>query len=181
MIDKDIYIQEIEKLKNMWDYPNARNMVEKYLTKYTDDYRLYEELADIYLYEWDMKKAENAMHFARNLNPESATWLYLLWYINLTKWNFKLWVELLEKSNEFFPNNPEILRNLGWWYNMLWQVTKWIAILKRALNIAPEDPLIMEDLGVALMWDWQVDMGEFYLKKAWKEDKIKEMKGFLEI
>ena len=179
MSDKSIYIQEIEKLKNNWDYPRALEIANKYLSKYTDDYRLYEELADIYLFEWNFSKAERAMKFAQNLNPESATWLYLSWYINISKWNFKLWVELLEKANELFPNNPEILRNLGWWLNMIGQSKKWIIILKRALNIAPDDILIMEDLGVTLMWDGQTDLWEFYLRKAWREDRIEEMKNFL--
>lgn len=179
MTETSGYINEIEKLKSDWNYRDARDAVQKYLLSYTDDYRLYEELADIYLYEWDIDKAENAMSFARNLNPESATWLYLSWYINISKWSFKLWVELLEKANELFPNNPEILRNLGWWYNMVGQVKKWITLLQRALNLSPEDPLIMEDLWVALMWDGQIDLWEFYLKKVWRDDKINELREFL--
>ena len=173
------YIQEIEKLKNKWAYSDARKLTQDYLLRYTDDYRLYEELADIYLYEGDLDKAENAMRFAQNLNPESSTWLYLSWYINISKGSFKLGVELLLKANESFPNNPEILRNLGWGYNMILEVKKGITLLKRALNLAPDDSLIMEDLGVALMWDGQLDMWEFYLKKAWREDKIEEMRKLL--
>lgn len=173
------YIKEIEKLKNDWNYALAREKVQKYLTTYTDDYRLYEELADIYLFEWEIEKADHAMKFAQNLNPESATWLYLCGYLNISKWNFKYWVELLEKANEIFPNNPEILRNLGWGYNMIWQTSKGVTILKRALNLSPEDILIMEDLWVALMWSWQEELWEFYLKKAWREDKILEMRQYL--
>lgn len=173
------YIQEIERLKGAWEYEKAQQIAQKYLSKYTDDYRLYEELADIYLFEWKLNKAENAMKFAQNLNPESATWLYLSWYIHISKWNFKTWVKLLEKANVLFPNNPEILRNLGWGYNMIWEVKKWIIILKRALNISPDDTLIMEDLWVALMWDLQFELWEFYLRKAGREDRIEEMKKLL--
>ncbi|MDD2565655.1 MAG: hypothetical protein PHZ26_02150 [Candidatus Gracilibacteria bacterium] len=179
MSDKTIYIQEIEKLKNDGNYSHALEIAQKYLSKYTDDYRLYEELADIYLFEGNLVKAERAMKFAQNLNPESATGLYLSGYINISKGNFKLGVELLEKANELFPNNPEILRNLGWGLNMVGQSKKGIIILKRALNIAPDDILIMEDLGVTLMGDGQADLGEFYLRKAGREDKIEEMRKFL--
>lgn len=179
MTETSHYIKEIEQLKSDWNYALAREKVQKYLSTYTDDYRLYEELADIYLFEWKISKAEHAMKFAQNLNPESSTWLYLSGYLNISKWNFKHWVELLEKANESFPNNPEILRNLWWWYNMLWKTSKWIMILKRALNLSPDDVLIMEDLWVALMWSWDIDMWEFYLKKAWREDKIEEMRTFL--
>lgn len=179
MKNDSLYIQEIEKLKNSWNYEEAKRLTQKHLLSYTDDYRLYEELADIHLFEWDIDKASNAMSFAQNLNPESATWLYLAWYINLSKWNFRLGVEQLEKANLLFPNNPEILRNLWWWYTMSGKTAKWITILKRALNISPEDILIMEDLWVALMWDWQTELWEFYLKKAWREDRLYEMRSYL--
>lgn len=180
MAEKTFYIQEIESLKSTGKYPKARELVQKYLSKYTDDYRLYEELADIYLFEWNISKAQNAMKFAQNLNPESATWLYLMGYIFISSGNFKSWVQYLEKANNLFPNNPEILRNLWWWYNMIGQTKKWIIILKRALNIASDDQLIMEDLWVALMWDWQLDLWEFYLRKAGKEERIEEIKKFLD-
>lgn len=175
------YITDIEELKYRWDYKTAKNKIDQYLLRYTDDYRLYEELADIYLYEWDFKKAENAMLFAQRLHPESATGTYLMGYINISKWKYSLWVELLEKSNQLFPNNAEILRNLWWWYNMLGLTKKWIMLLKRALNLNPEDTLIMEDLWIALIWDWEVDIWEFYLKKAWKEHKINELKMMMKL
>ena len=175
------YINEIETLKYSWNYMGAREQIEKSLLKHTDDYRLYEELADIYLYEGNFKKAENAMKYAQKLHPESATGTYLMGYIYLSKWDFSLWVELLLKANELFPNNAEILRNLGWWYNMLGQTGKWIMLLKRALNLSPEDKLIMEDLWVALIWNWDVDLWEFYLKKAGKENKIFELKTLMNL
>ncbi len=170
------YIQEIENLKYLWKYDDAKNKIRSYLIKYTDDYRLYEELADIYLYEWKINKAETAINFAQKLNSESATGTYLLWYIYISKWDFLKWINFLEKSNTLFPNNPEILRNLWWWYYMIWSTEKWITILKRALNISPEDKLIMEDLWVALIWNWNIELWEFYLKKAWKENRIHELK-----
>jgi len=45
------HIQEIEDLKYEGKYPEARQRIQKYLLQHTDDYRLYEELADISLYE----------------------------------------------------------------------------------------------------------------------------------
>lgn len=173
------HIQEIESLKHYGRYNEAKNKIEKYLSKYTDDYRFYEELADIYLYEWNLDKAEKAMKFAQKLNTDSATGTYLMGYINISKWNYLLWVDLLEKANILFPNNAEILRNLWWGYNMLWQIEKWITLLKRALNLSPEDKLIMEDLWVALIWGWNIEHWEFYLKKAWKENRIRELRQMM--
>jgi len=65
--------------------------------------------------------------------------------------DFSTAISFLERSNISSPNNPEVLRNLGWAYTMMGDIKKGIILLQRALNIAPEDELIMEDLGVALL------------------------------
>jgi len=102
-------------------------------------------------------------------------------YIHISKGNFSLGVELLEKANELFPNNPEILRNLGWGYAMLGKTQKGVMLLKRALNIAPEDTLIMEDLGVTLISEGAIQEGEDMLKKAGKSERIDELKTIMRI
>ncbi len=175
------HIGEIETLKYAGRYDEARRQVQKYLLTHADDYRLYEELADISLYEGDLEKAEASMEVARKLHPESATGTYLMGYILLSKGRFAEGVELLEKANSLFPNNPEILRNLGWGHTVLGNVQKGIMLLKRALNLSPEDPLIMEDLGVALISDAQIMEGEEFLKKAGKEDRIRELRGIMRV
>jgi len=43
-------IQEIETLKTQKKYIKAIDLIQNTLVKNQDDYRLYEELADIYLY-----------------------------------------------------------------------------------------------------------------------------------
>ncbi len=168
---KDL-ILKIESLKQNLNYKEAIDLVEKAIMKYSFDYRLYEELADIYLYKWDLKKAEKAIDFALELNSKSATWNYLKWFILLSndKINQALWY--LEKSNKIVGNNPEVLRNLWWWYVMKWETEKWIHILKRALIISPEDELITEDLAMALIWIWQISEGNWLLKKIWKRDMV---------
>jgi Flp pilus assembly protein TadD len=65
--------------------------------------------------------------------------------------DFSQAISFLERSNIVSPNNPEVLRNLGWAYTMGGDIRKGIILLQRALIIAPEDELIMEDLGVALL------------------------------
>jgi hypothetical protein len=44
-------IIEIEKLKQEKRFEDAIEILEKSISKYSNDYRLYEELADIYLYD----------------------------------------------------------------------------------------------------------------------------------
>jgi tetratricopeptide (TPR) repeat protein len=104
------------------------------------------------LYRWELDKSIKAVDFALELNPESATWNYLKWFILLSKDKVKESISYLEKSNNLIWNNSEVLRNLWWAYTMVWKTDKWIAILKRALIIAPNDELITEDLAMALIW-----------------------------
>ncbi len=42
-----ILIQEVEKLKSQKEFKKALSMLQESLSKYSDDYRLYEEIADI--------------------------------------------------------------------------------------------------------------------------------------
>lgn len=170
------HIQEIEQLKYTWLYADAKIKVQWYLLKHADDYRLYEELADIWLYEGDLDAAEAALKVAQKLHPESATGMYLMGFIHISKSNFRIGVELLEKANELFPNNPEILRNLWWGYAMLGNPSKGVAVMKRALNLSPDDELIMEDLGVTLISEGNVEEGTSMLKKAGKEGRLDELK-----
>ena len=164
---KDLII-EIENIKSTNNFKKAYNLIEKSIIKYEDDYRLYEELADVSIYIWDLEKALKSIDFALNINPESATWNYLKWFILLSNDKFKEALNYLEKSNKLMWNNSEVLRNLGWAYTMNNEVEKWISILKRALNLAPWDKLITEDLAMALIWIWEIDMWNKLLKKIGK-------------
>jgi len=158
------FIIEIENVKNTWDYKVAEKITLEAIIKYSDDYRLYEELADINLYVWDVKKASKAIDFALELNPESATWNYLKWFTLLSMDKIVGAISYLEKSNKLLWNNSEVLRNLGWAYTMIWETTRGISILKRALILAPSDELIKEDLAMALIWTWELSEWNNILK-----------------
>lgn len=163
-------IQEVEILKSRKEFDKAIEILQEAMQKNSDDYRIYEEIADIYLYEWKMAKAKKAIDFALNINAESATWNYLKWFILLANNKIIDAIEYLEKSNHLMPNNAEVLRNLGWAYSMTWESQKGIFILKRALNISPDDKLINEDLAMALIWIWRIKEWNTILQKIWKEE-----------
>lgn len=91
-------------------------------------------------------KAQIALDYAETLEKDSATGHYLRGYMALIQNEFSRAIVFLERSNRITPNNPEVLRNLGWAYTMIGDIRKGIVLLERALNIAPEDELIMEDL-----------------------------------
>ena len=170
------YIIEIERIKNTWDLKWALEYTNEVLKKNISDYRLYEELADINLFLKKFDKASELLEIANKLNPNSATWKYLKWYVEITSWDVDLWIELLEEANKLSPNNPEILRNLWWGYVMVNNFIKWINVLKRALNLLEWDPLIMEDLWVALANNWEIEEARFYLKQVNKEHIIDRFK-----
>lgn len=144
-------IKMIEKLKFQNKHKQALDAVLVSLKTYTDDYRLYEELADIYLYQGNIDKAEEVIGYARELHPDSGTGIFLEGYIATEKGDFDRAIEILTVANKQFPNNPEILRNLGWSYVMTGKVDKGILILRRALTLDPENPHIRQNLASTLL------------------------------
>jgi len=165
---KEVVVQ-VEWLKSEQKFNDAIKLLETSLTRYNSDYRLYEELADIYLYKWELDKWLKSVNFSLSLNKKSATWNYLKWFILLSQDKVTEAIEYLEKSNKLLSNNSEVLRNLWWAYTMIWNSVRWIVILKRALTISPNDELITEDLAMALIWIWEITEWNNLLKKIWKK------------
>lgn len=170
-------IERIEELKVQKRYSEARAILEEAIAKYLDRYELYEELADVYIYEGEHAKAWKCLEYAETLEPESSTGLYLRGYLYLIDNEFELAIHCLEKSNLQNPNNPEVLRNLGWAYTMVGDIKKGVVLLERALHIAPDDELIIEDLGVALLTQGKIQEARKYLVQIGREDHIANM-GF---
>lgn len=164
-------IVEIEKLKQDKKFDEAIRVIQESLTKLTDDYRLYEELADIHLYRNNLQKAIAAVDYALEINSDSATGNYLKWFILLSLDKPQQAVPYLERSNSVIWNNSEVLRNLGWAYTLTWEYDRGIMVLKRALNLSPEDELITEDLAMALLWAGELKEWNTLLKKIGKKTK----------
>jgi tetratricopeptide (TPR) repeat protein len=161
-------VVKVEWLKSEQKFNDAIKLLETSLTRYNSDYRLYEELADIYLYKWELDKWLKSVNFSLSLNQKSATWNYLKWFILLSQDKVNEAIKYLEDSNKILSNNSEVLRNLWWAYTMIWNSERWIMILKRALALSPNDELITEDLAMALIWAWNVTDWNNLLKKIWK-------------
>ncbi len=70
-------IDEVERLKTQKRYTEARVLIEGAISRYPQRYELYEELADIYIYESDYDRAEKALDYAETLEAGSSTGLYL--------------------------------------------------------------------------------------------------------
>lgn len=147
-------IHEIEALKGEKKYDEALVILERNIIKYQNDYRLFEEMADIYTTQNKIQKWEKAVNFALELNPESATGNYLKGFLLLISEKVEEAIVFLEKSNSFLWNNSEVLRNLWFAYTLVGKIEKGICILKRALHLSPWDILITEDLAMALINNW---------------------------
>ena len=145
------YIHQIEQLKSDGKYSDAHNYALDALKKNTDDYRLYEELSDIALFEWRVKDAYTYVQLAQQIHADSMTWKYLLWSVYVALGEFESAIKLLSEANVLVPNNPEILRHLGWAYACQGEYPKWIALLRRANILSPDDLGIKEDLWISLM------------------------------
>jgi len=165
-------LDKVEEKKDQQKFDEAIKILQNSLVRYSDDFRLYEELADIYLFIGNIEKSYNAIDFALTLNPDSATWNYLKGFILLSEDKIIESISYLEKSNSLFWNNAEVLRNLGWAYTMSGKHERGITILKRALNISPEDELITEDLAMALIWNGDIKGWKNLLKKIGKESNV---------
>jgi len=165
---KDIIIQ-VEKLKLTQNFDWAIALLQESIASYNSDYRLYEEMADIFLYRGELTKAVKAIDFALGLNDQSATGNYLKGFILLSGDKVQEALSYLETSNKMMWNNAEVLRNLGWAYTIVGEHTKWISILKRALNLSPDDELIVEDLAMALIGSGEVQSWNVLLEKIGKK------------
>lgn len=117
-------IEEVERLKSQKRYSEAQLAIEGAIVRYPNRYELYEELADIYIYQTKYLEARKALDYAQKINVHSSTGLYLRGYMELVDNNFSQAIEYLEESNTQNPNNPEVLRNLGWAYTMTGDVRK---------------------------------------------------------
>jgi tetratricopeptide (TPR) repeat protein len=165
-------ILQVEDLKQDKKFEDAISLIQNNLGSYSEDYRLYEELSDIFLYKGYLDKALKAVNFSLELCPESATGNYLKGFILLSKDRIAEAIRYLEISNKFIGNNSEVLRNLGWAYTLSWETERGISILKRALNISPWDELITEDLWMALIGAGEINEWNSLLKKIWKKSKL---------
>jgi tetratricopeptide (TPR) repeat protein len=93
-------VVEIEKLKADQKFGAAIELLEKSIIEYNTDYRLYEELSDIYLFKGELDKALKSINHAISLNKESATGCYLKGFILLSQDKVADAIKHLEKSNE---------------------------------------------------------------------------------
>jgi len=141
-------LEEAEKYKLEGKHLEALEILEKLLIEDPENISALEEVADNELSLEHYGRARNAAKRSVALDKKSYTGYYILGFLHSIKEEWDDALELLQKANRLKPNNPEILRCLGWALFSSNQRTKGIVTLERSLNLDSENPLTLCDLGV---------------------------------
>ncbi len=138
-----------EDFKIKGENTKALQVAQKILTKDPSCLQAAEEVSDNLLTLGRDDEAAKAAEFAYSLDKKSYIANYILGFTSLN--NGKKALKYLLQANESSPNNPEILRCLGWSLFHTGKELEGVATLERALNMRSDDPLILCDLGVCLL------------------------------
>ncbi|PIZ72827.1 hypothetical protein COY07_02785 [Candidatus Peregrinibacteria bacterium CG_4_10_14_0_2_um_filter_43_11] len=163
-------LEAIEELKLSGEHEKSITEAEQLLFKDPDCVAALEEIADNYVSLDRFDKAEVACRRALDLHQKSYTAYYILGFVASHKQDWETAVNDLKKANELHPNNPEILRCLGWSLFNHGRRTQGVVILERALNLEPESSLTLCDLGICYLQIKNFDKSIELLKKAMEID-----------
>jgi len=144
-------LEHAEQLKMMGQHKEALAILEQLLIEDPSNVSALEEVADNELSLENYVRAEAAAKQSIKLDNDSYTGYYILGFLcsHEEKWDESL--SMLKRANELKPNNPEILRCLGWVLFNSGQRAQGVVTLERSLNLDAENPLTLCDLGVAYL------------------------------
>ncbi len=178
-------LQKADRLKKGGDYEGAISVLQKVILEDAECIEAYEELGDNYLSLRKLDQAEKALQQALKFNDTSANAHYLLGFLYSLEQKWGLSTEELIIADEASPNNPEILRCLGWSIYNVNRATQGIALLERSQTLRPMDANILCDLGVCYLNNADFAKAEQIFKKVIRinpdSDQAKEAFRFLEI
>ena len=141
-------LERAEQLKMMGQYKDALEILEQLLIEDPENVSALEEIADNELSMENYERAEVASKQAIDLDDQSYTAYYILGFIKSHNEQWDPALSLLKEANSLKPNNPEILRCLGWVLFNCGQKAQGIVTLERALNLDSDNPLTLCDLGI---------------------------------
>ncbi|MDD5751856.1 MAG: tetratricopeptide repeat protein, partial [Candidatus Peribacteraceae bacterium] len=142
-------LERAEQLKLTGKHEEALAILEQLLIEDPENVPALEEVADNELSLNHAPRAERAAREAIAICGRSYTAHYILGFLRSQEKHWKEALRELKESNALNPNNPEILRCLGWALFHAGQRAQGIVTLERALNLDQENALILCDLGVA--------------------------------
>ena len=144
-------LEKAEQLKLEGHHKEAIEILEMLLLEDPQNVAALEELADNELSLEHYERAHTAANQAVTLDDNSYTGFYILGFLSSYREQWTEATESLKKANMLKPNNPEILRCLGWALFNEGHRAQGIVTLERALNLDDENALTLCDLGVAYL------------------------------
>lgn len=144
-------LEEAERLKLNCRHEESIELLEDLLSDDPANVAALEELADN---ELSMERYERAVKAAKQaiaLDADSYMGHYIWGFSLSLQENWETAHLELQKANEIRPNNPEILRCLGWVLFNMEKRVQGIVTLERSLNLDPENTLSLCDLGVCYL------------------------------
>lgn len=144
-------LEHAEHLKFEGRHTEAIEILEDLLMEDPECSAVLEEIADNELSLNHEDRAERAAEQAVALDDASYTGFYILGFLRSKGERWEEAVHHLQRANTLRPNNPEILRCLGWALFCGGQRSQGIVTLERSLNLDTGSALTLCDLGVAYL------------------------------
>jgi tetratricopeptide (TPR) repeat protein len=151
-------------------YDKALEIAEQLLIEDPACLEAAEEVADNLLSLDKYEQAKKAAEHAYKLDEASYIANFVLGFIASEKEEWEKAVMHFQESNSGQPNNPEILRCLGWTLFHSEQQSEGLATLQRALYLRENDPAILCDLAACLLQVNNFPKAIVLLKKAMSLD-----------
>jgi Flp pilus assembly protein TadD len=144
-------LEQAEQLKLAGKHDDALVILERLLLDDPGNVSALEEVADNELSLEKFDRAEVAARQAIALDKRSYTGHYILGFIRSHRQQWDEAMTHLKEANRLKPNNPEILRCLGWVLFNINQRPQGVVTLERSLNLDRDNTLTLCDLGVAYL------------------------------
>lgn len=159
-------LKKSEELKIIGEHEEAIIILEKILFDDPGCLEALEELADNLLSLDDFERAEKVANFIINLDKKSFIANHVIGFLSLHNGKWREAIAKLKIANESNPNNPEILRCLGWGLYHENKKMEGIATLERALNLDDTNSMILCDLGLCLLQEDDIAVAKVLFEKA---------------
>lgn len=163
-------LDQAEQMKLDARHEEALVILEEILAKDPNNIIALEEIADNELSLERYDRAEIAANRALSLDSGSFDAHYVLGFVASVREEWDKSVDSLKISNRLEPNNPEILRCLGWSLFSAGKTLEGVVTLERALNLEDANPLILCDLGVVYLKMKQFPKARALLERALEID-----------
>ncbi len=165
-------LDQAEQMKIDARHEEALVILEEILAKDPNNIVALEEIADNELSLERYDRAEIAANRALSLDSGSFDAHYVLGFVASVREEWDKSVNSLKISNRLEPNNPEILRCLGWSLFSAGKTLEGVVTLERALNLEDANPLILCDLGVVYLKMKQFPKARALLERALEIDPL---------